>query len=309
MRNRLKHVSRRHTDALAQVRWDRLEHLLADHYRAQRYDVDHVGTGGASGRFDGGIDLKLRRKDEYVLVQVKHWNAYKVPHNEVHQLIGLMVNERATGAILITSGEFTKAAIEAAARHGHVQLVDGHELRDWLKLPEASPDGPERSLGGRIAVGIGEHLAHAAFGRVAGHAGGGRRRSAAPSIGHSLSVSVGIGLAKLAVSLILFLILFVFIRNTMTSAISELTQPVRATPATTQRTAPAAQGTGVRTGSPPAPIATIRACEELVDAASGTYVNHCTRREPGFPANSNAAEPKGERKSAIEILSASTPEM
>src|SRR5690606_9426940 len=71
MRHGLKHVSHRRNDALAQVKWDRLEHLLADHYRAQGYDVDHVGTGGAGGRFDGGIDLKLRREGEYVVVQVK----------------------------------------------------------------------------------------------------------------------------------------------------------------------------------------------------------------------------------------------
>ena len=50
---------------------------------------------------------------------------------------GIMVNERATGAAVVTSGEFTRAAIEAATRHGHVQLIDGDDLRVLLgPLPE-----------------------------------------------------------------------------------------------------------------------------------------------------------------------------
>jgi len=55
-------------------------------------------------RYDGGIDLKLRRGDEYVVVQCKHWNAKQVPHNDVHQLLGVMLSESATGAIFVTSG-------------------------------------------------------------------------------------------------------------------------------------------------------------------------------------------------------------
>lgn len=133
----LKRVRHRRDDPLARIGWDRLEHLLAEHYRREGHEVDHVGTGGTGRQFDGGIDLKLRKDDAYILVQSKHWNAYQVTHNAVHELLGLMVNEGATGAILVTSGEFTRAAIEAAARQGHVQLVDGNDLRQMLgPLPE-----------------------------------------------------------------------------------------------------------------------------------------------------------------------------
>ena len=132
MASGLKAVRNRRDDALSRVRWDALESLLADHYRGEGYEVEHVGTGNTKTRFDGGIDLKLRKDDAYILVQSKHWNAYKVTHNAVHELLGLMVNEGATGAILVTSGEFTKAAIEASARQGHVQLIDGDGLRVML---------------------------------------------------------------------------------------------------------------------------------------------------------------------------------
>lgn len=139
--NGLKNVRNRRDDALARVGWDRLEVMLADYYRMQGWNVDHVGTGARRSKFDGGIDLKLRRGSEYVLVQSKHWNAKQVTHNAVHELLGIKINENATGAIVVTSGEFTNAAKEAAARQGHVQLIDGDSLRAMLgPAPEAGAD-------------------------------------------------------------------------------------------------------------------------------------------------------------------------
>ena len=128
----LKNVRNRRDDALARVSWDRLESMLADYYRGQGWQVEHVGTGAGRNRFDGGIDLRLRRGDEYVLVQSKHWNAKQVTHNAVHELLGIKVNENATGAIVVTSGEFTSAALQAATRQNHVELIDGDALRIML---------------------------------------------------------------------------------------------------------------------------------------------------------------------------------
>ncbi|QYR52245.1 restriction endonuclease [Lysobacter soyae] len=143
MKYGLKRVKNRHQDLLTQIPWDRLESLLAVYYAVHGFKVEHSGTGKSGGRFDGGIDLKLRKDGEYILVQVKHWNAYKVPHNDVNQLMGLRWNEGATGAILITSGEFTHAAIEAAKRHGHVELIDGIKLREmiapFVEFSDAAP--------------------------------------------------------------------------------------------------------------------------------------------------------------------------
>lgn len=131
-RDGLKPVGHRYDDALSRLRWEQLESLMAAYYRGQGYEVEHVGTAATGLRFDGGIDLKLRRDDAYVLVQCKHWNAKQVTHNAVHELLGIMVNEAATGAILVCSGEFTRAAREAAERQGHVQLIDGKALRPML---------------------------------------------------------------------------------------------------------------------------------------------------------------------------------
>lgn len=128
----LKNVHNRRDDTLARMGWDRLEAMLAEYYRTQGWSVDHVGTGKVHKRFDGGVDLKLRKDGACVLVQSKHWNAKQVPHNVVHELLGLKTNENATGAIVITSGEFTCAARDAAQRQDHVQLIDGDQLREML---------------------------------------------------------------------------------------------------------------------------------------------------------------------------------
>lgn len=158
----LKPVSRRHDDALSRVGWEQFEALVAGHYRSQGYQIEHVGTGETGRCSDGGVDLKLRRDDSYILVQCKRWTAMKVPHNAVHELLGIMVNQGATGAILITSGEFTKAAIEAASRQRNFKLIDGHELRVMLgPAPDSAVDslarmrGPVAEAAGKAALRLG----------------------------------------------------------------------------------------------------------------------------------------------------------
>lgn len=136
----LKNVRRRRDDALSRIDWQALERLLAAYYRDLGWWVEHCGTGAGASHFDGGVDLRLRRDAEVVLVQCKHWNAKQVTHNAVHELLGVMVNEGATGAILISSGEFTNAAIAAAQRNGLVTLIDGDGLRGMLG---ALPDDPD----------------------------------------------------------------------------------------------------------------------------------------------------------------------
>lgn len=127
-----KKVSQRYSDSLAQISWQEFEQLLATYYAAQGYRVEHVGTGGSSTKFDGGIDLKLYRDDQYLIVQCKHWNVFQVTHNPVHELLGVMLTQHATGAIVITSGEFSRAARVAAAEEPRVTLIDGTKLREML---------------------------------------------------------------------------------------------------------------------------------------------------------------------------------
>lgn len=112
--------------------WRDFERLLAEHYRREGWQVEHVGRGHPGGRLDGAVDLRLQRDGRTVLVQCKHWNTHQVMHNAVHELIGLMATEAADGAILVTSGDFTPQAREAAAKVPAIELLGGDELRGLL---------------------------------------------------------------------------------------------------------------------------------------------------------------------------------
>lgn len=153
-------------DALARVDPARFETLLADYYRGCGWRVEQVGADFTGQRYDGGFDLELRRDDAYVIVQCKRWKAFQVPQHEVHELHAIMVNEGATGAIYVTSGEFTAAAVDAAARIGHVELVDGHMLRtmlDPVALESAARDGaPPMYAHPQLTLSVGPRRAPAA---------------------------------------------------------------------------------------------------------------------------------------------------
>jgi hypothetical protein len=112
------------------------ERMLAEHYRAQGWQVEQCDGVDARG-FDRGIDLKLRRQNEYVLVHCKYWNVLEAPQAALQQTLAAMTAETASGAILICGGEFSPEIKVAAQRHGRLRLIDGAALRDMLgALPE-----------------------------------------------------------------------------------------------------------------------------------------------------------------------------
>lgn len=119
-------------DALSRMEPLAFERLVAEYFRRQGYRVDHVGTGGSRRRYDGGIDLKIRRGAEYLVVQCKRHTHSLVTHNPMHELIGVMRTANATGAILVNSGEFSDYARKMAAQEPRLRLIDGLELRALL---------------------------------------------------------------------------------------------------------------------------------------------------------------------------------
>lgn len=138
-----KAARHRWDDALARMDPLAFERLVADYFRREGYRVEHIGTGGSARRYDGGIDLKLYRGEEIIVVQCKRWTAAQVTHNPMHELVGVMHTSKATGAILVTSGEFSSYALRKAAEVPGLRMIDGVELRRLLgsTLP-ATPVSP-----------------------------------------------------------------------------------------------------------------------------------------------------------------------
>lgn len=139
------------TDALARLTWQDFEHLLAEHYRAQGYRVEHHTQVASLKTLDDGVDLRLSRGSESIILQCKHWDALEVEVQEVNELLSVMLNEAATRGILVTRGRFSAEAINIQRRQPRLQLMDGDVLRVLLKMPEpvdtAAPGKADRSSG------------------------------------------------------------------------------------------------------------------------------------------------------------------
>lgn len=132
-------------DALARLSWQDFEHLLAEHYREQGYRVELVAAHDLKALANAGLDMRLHRGSETVIVQCGHWDAIFVDVAEANQLMSAMLNEAASRGVLVTRGSFTAAAKAAVRRQPRVHLVDGDLLRAMLKLPDHLGTAPPGS--------------------------------------------------------------------------------------------------------------------------------------------------------------------
>jgi restriction system protein len=108
--------------------WREFERQLASVYRQDGYQVEECGGSGP----DGGVDLRLTRGNERVLVQCKHWKSWKVGVPVVRELYGVQMAEGATKAIVITSGRISREA-ETFAEGKPMELVSGDDLLVLLR--------------------------------------------------------------------------------------------------------------------------------------------------------------------------------
>lgn len=106
-------------DWLRQLDWRQFEELIGSAYRFQGYTALPTSPGA-----DGGIDLILTRGVERVFVQCKHWKASQVGAPIIRELYGLVAANRATRGIVVTSGSFSREAVEFARQTG-TELLDG----------------------------------------------------------------------------------------------------------------------------------------------------------------------------------------
>lgn len=117
--------------ALAGMTWREFEMLIGEAFRREGYRVVETGGEGGEGA-DGGVDLVLSKDGEKFLVQCKHWKAFKVGVEVVRELYGVMAAVGAAGGFVVTSGTFTREAIEFADGT-NLELIDGRLLRELLE--------------------------------------------------------------------------------------------------------------------------------------------------------------------------------
>lgn len=118
------------SDPLSTLSWHDFELLVGQYFRELGYSVAETSFGA-----DGGVDLRVKDGAETYLVQCKLWKASKVPVTVVRELYGVMMAEGASGAIVVTSGEFTPDA-KGFAEGKSIVLVDGRLLVNSIRNKE-----------------------------------------------------------------------------------------------------------------------------------------------------------------------------
>lgn len=121
-------------ESIRRLSWQDFERLLAEAFRRQGFAVEQVGGAGP----DGGVDLRLRRQSEIVLVQCKQWLTWNVGVKVVREMYGVVAAERATRGIVVTSGKFSADA-QGFARTVPITLIDGNELLRLVADVQARP--------------------------------------------------------------------------------------------------------------------------------------------------------------------------
>ena len=142
-------------ESIRELPWREFEQLVAECYRRKGYMAEVVGR--ASG--DGGVDIELNGHGKLLLVQCKHWKAYRVGVKEIREFHSVVVSRKADGGIVATSGRFTDEAVRCGAENG-IELIDGAALVQLLaevQAPSAISAEPNvRLSAGRLkADGVG----------------------------------------------------------------------------------------------------------------------------------------------------------
>lgn len=111
--------------SLRSLEWKRFELLCAKYYETLGFKSLTQASGA-----DGGIDIRLYRSDlthPMAIVQCKAWNSKFNGVKELRELLGVMVHEKVTRGIFITSGSYTNEALAFAASNP-IQLLDGENF-------------------------------------------------------------------------------------------------------------------------------------------------------------------------------------
>lgn len=103
------------------LHWRDLEYRVAALFRAKGYNAQVTPASG-----DKGVDVVAQSGHEKIVIQCKQYSK-PAQRNIVSELLGVMTAERATQAILICTGGFTKGT-EVYARENGVILWDSEDL-------------------------------------------------------------------------------------------------------------------------------------------------------------------------------------
>lgn len=121
--------------ALRALPRERFEHFAAEAFRNEGYVV------GASANPDCGADLVLTKQGQKVIAQCRRWRSNLIEVAALSELHSCMDIARATGCIMVTTGDYDAAAREFAAEKS-LRLIGGRELARMLRTLDSPTSDP-----------------------------------------------------------------------------------------------------------------------------------------------------------------------
>ncbi len=129
---------------LGKMSWQDFEFLVGEYFRRRQFSVEETKSGA-----DGGVDLIATKGMEKYLIQCKNWKTRKVEVKVIRELLGAVVGVGATGGFVVTSGGFTKEAIDFA-KANNVLTLDGKELLNSMRSYAIFESQPEKKKAGKL---------------------------------------------------------------------------------------------------------------------------------------------------------------
>lgn len=129
-------------ESIRQLSWQEFELLVGEYFRRKGYVVQENGGGGA----DGGVDLVLTKASQKTIVQCKRWKNVQVGVSPVRELYGVMVAEKASACIFVSSGRYTQEA-ESFASNKPIELIDGEALYKLINEVRSTKNSVNASSG------------------------------------------------------------------------------------------------------------------------------------------------------------------
>ncbi|WP_147535955.1 restriction endonuclease [Bacillus marasmi] len=81
---------------------------------------------------DGGKDIILKKESDTLLVECKRYNSKKVTRPEIQKFHSALIDMKAKKGFFVTTGEFTKTAIEYS-KDKKIELINGNSLLSLLQ--------------------------------------------------------------------------------------------------------------------------------------------------------------------------------
>jgi restriction system protein len=119
--------SRPGIEPIRALSWREFEILVREAIRSQGYTFEE--RSGAQP--DGRMEFVARRAGESILIQCKQWKDWRVGVRAVRELYLRLHFDGTSSAVIITTGEFTRAAQDYAEGEP-IRLMDGAALVEFI---------------------------------------------------------------------------------------------------------------------------------------------------------------------------------